>query len=69
MLITRRTVLRGLLAAPIVCGSGVLMPVKRLIEPSVARLVPINLLWGDWIAIRFISSPPMIMGGSLQVSA
>lgn len=46
MIVTRRHFLTGLLAAPIVCGSGVLMPVKR-----------VEL--GDGVALFSISHPIM----------
>ena len=53
MMLTRRSILRGLIAAPIICAPGVLMPVKRLIEPD-HMILPEALIWyGDSFYQRY----------------
>lgn len=43
MILTRRRLLTGLIAAPIVVRAGLLMPVKAITEPKMALL---GVYWG-----------------------
>jgi hypothetical protein len=60
MIITRRSFLTGLVAAPLIVRPGLLMPVRKLIEPQPAYLWKVSLDY-DPRASHYKMMPPLLV--------
>ena len=61
-LLSRRSILRGLIAAPIVCAPGILMPVRQLVAPPKTTLVIYQTMY-EGSVMRLLGRAEMLVEG------